>query len=300
MKRILLLLLFTSAISLSQTNTQYYKFPQWGYRDTVASGTVGDTVPSAGLTKKNYLNLLGSRSEKFWMMHFGTTWDSLTRVKYINTTSGGVATFNGTINVTNGILYSGTPNSVFGTLRLYSDVGSYFGSLSAGSVGFTANRYYYAVDSTGYIVINAKLPLSRDAKGTVSVDTSSGDTSLSTRAYVKNYFSGHSEKTAGFVWTNQSTTDSVFLMEFPQSAIVDSFRVYQLGATTVTFLPKRNHAGTLTDMLSEVYTMTGTITTPPTIQNNTMQLNDQLFLVLRSITGTATSIYVQVNYHYTP
>lgn len=98
--------------------------------------------------------------------------------------------------------------------------------------------------------------------------------------------------TKSFIWPSWTATDSTLFHVVPIGGglVIDSFKIRQVGASSVTFRVGRLRGGVYTQMLSSTYTVTGTMTAATGTQNNTLYAGDQVFIVIASISGTATSI----------
>lgn len=105
--------------------------------------------------------------------------------------------------------------------------------------------------------------------------------------------------TKGFLWTSQADTNTVPLFEAPEGWTVDGIRVLQLGASTVTFNATRVRSGVGADLLSGDYTITTSVTSASGLQNETLQNQDLIYVKIKSITGTATYVWIQFTMHKT-
>lgn len=107
------------------------------------------------------------------------------------------------------------------------------------------------------------------------------------------------ERTVGYEFGTWSTVDSSLVFEAPLNWTIDSIRILQSGASAITFNAKRVRSGTSVDLLSSNYAVTTSVATPTGLQNNTLQVQDQVWVIIRAITGTATRIWIQFNFHVT-
>lgn len=106
------------------------------------------------------------------------------------------------------------------------------------------------------------------------------------------------ESKTGFQWQSVSAADTNNLVfEAPEALTVDSIRVVQSGASAMTVNAKRIRSGTPADLLSGNYSVTTSMTTATGLQNTGLQKNDQVWFMIRSITGTTTWTFMQINYH---
>jgi hypothetical protein len=105
------------------------------------------------------------------------------------------------------------------------------------------------------------------------------------------------EQHIGYAWYSPTVQDSVRLFEAPQSLTVDSIRAIRTGGTSASIMVKRDRGGTMADMISANYATTTSIATPTTLQNNSLNANDVVWVIIRAISGTPTELFIQVNYH---
>lgn len=101
-----------------------------------------------------------------------------------------------------------------------------------------------------------------------------------------------------FKWRTLTTVpDSQYAFKLPAGATLDSIYAFQLGASAMTIQCERNRGGTVVDLLSSNYTMTTTNTKATTLQNNTLLLNDEIWAVVKTVTGTTTQVNITFFLH---
>jgi|ERR1041384_242204 hypothetical protein len=101
-----------------------------------------------------------------------------------------------------------------------------------------------------------------------------------------------------FKWRSLSTVpDSQYAFKLPAAATLDSIYAFQLGASAMTIQCERNRSGTVVDLLSSNYSMTTTNTKATTLQNNTLLLNDEIWAVVKTVTGTTTQVNITFFLH---
>jgi len=106
------------------------------------------------------------------------------------------------------------------------------------------------------------------------------------------------EFSKNFIWPSWTATDSTLFWVPASAYTVDSIKVRQVGATSVTFRAGRRRGGSYAQFFASTYTCTGNMVVIPSITNNTLAINDTVFIVVASISGTATSIDLQFDYHF--
>jgi hypothetical protein len=117
------------------------------------------------------------------------------------------------------------------------------------------------------------------------------DSTAGNRAYIR---------LTTMLWENVSAVDSVLQLYVPvgKTIQIDSVYALQDGASAMTINVKKIHSGSSSDILSSNQSVTTSITAGTGIQNNTLVAFDQLWVCLRSITGTALHAWVQIVYEY--
>jgi hypothetical protein len=106
----------------------------------------------------------------------------------------------------------------------------------------------------------------------------------------------HSRLTPFAVY-NYASADSFWIFEVPEAMTLDSLRVLRVGGTSAVVNAKRDRGGSVVDLLSSNYTTTTSMAKPSGLQNTSLVAGDMIYFTIRSISGTATSINIQFNYH---
>lgn len=106
------------------------------------------------------------------------------------------------------------------------------------------------------------------------------------------------KSSVAFGWYNWTTADSVPVWKPDASCTIDSISAFHTGASSLTYNAIRIRSGTPVDLLSSNASATTTWVGASGLQNNSLLANDQIWVVIRSLTGTATQFTIQIYYHY--
>lgn len=110
------------------------------------------------------------------------------------------------------------------------------------------------------------------------------------------------QRIATQVWENLTAVDSLpkILVPNGRTITIDSVYVTQVGASALTFNIRKVHSGSSSDIISTNWSPTSSILRVTGMQNNTsIPAYDQIWISIRSITGTCTYFWVEIVYHYT-
>lgn len=101
-----------------------------------------------------------------------------------------------------------------------------------------------------------------------------------------------------FGWYSWTSADSVPVWKPNASATIDSISAFHTGASSLTYNAKRIRSGTPVDLLSANASATTSWVAGAGLQNGSLLANDQIWVVIRSLSGTATQFTIQIYYHY--
>lgn len=249
-------------------------------------------------TNKAYIEMegMGSDTNKLYM----TVWDSgygrqhFAQMRVVSRY--GTRTLSKISVEGNGGVYLGGRRSADSTTSLNDFYSAFYDSstwtvggvrtMHLGSTGLTllnsTSLFFNDGTYTGYLVPNTqsashfwKLP---DTSGTIALKADIGERITPYAFYV-------------------GAVDSFWVFNVPQNATLDSIQVKRSGLSAATVTAYRDRGGSVAYLLSSAYTVTTSFTTVSGLQNTSLQKNDEIYVVLRSFSGTIKELPVQFYWH---